>query len=76
MSNQFTDPLASDPSAPIVIGAVSTGRVSKEQLAAAERARLYHINKLAAYRAPTLPEVDALAHPQPAEAAGDASGAH
>ena len=79
MSDQFTGPLAADSAASIVLGPATPGRVTKEQLAAAERARLYHVNKLAAHRAKPLPEVDPLLaapRPSPAESASDAGGAH
>ena len=69
MSNQLTDPLATDPTASIVIDVARPGRLSKEQLAAAERARLYHVNKLPAYRAAATPEVDRLPEIDPAATA-------
>lgn len=80
MSNEYREPSEPKPAEAIVIeSAASPWRISKEQLAAAERAKLYHVNKLAACRTEDLPPADPrwAAAATPSDAAADTSaGAH
>lgn len=78
MSEQIRESSDQQSAAAIVLGAATPWRISKEQLAAAERARLYHVNKLAGCREDAPPVADprwAAASPPGAESMLDAGGA-